>query len=285
VPCAKRGQADGIDKKSLGQFQTRRVLMTYTKLQIQGNIAWVVLNRPKVLNAINVAMLDELWSFAERLQESDISVVVITGEGRGFCSGADISEFGRWKDQPTSVFRSDVRRFHDFYDFLERLEKPVVAAINGVCVGGGLEMAISCDIRIAKVGAKFGYPEARLGLIPNSGGCSRTMRLVGPGRTKEMIMTGDLISAEEAYRVGLVEHVYSEEMYDTEVKNLVGRLAKQAPQALAMTKYAVDNAIETDRGTGRYIERLAQSVLLKTSDHLEGAAAFREKREPKFTGN
>jgi enoyl-CoA hydratase/carnithine racemase len=259
--------------------------MQHVKFDIQQKVARIVLARPEVLNAINVAMLEELWSLAPRLQDNDSTVVVITGEGRGFCSGADVREFGRWKDSPTSVFRRDVRRFHDFYDFLERLEKPVIAAINGVCVGGGLEIAISCDIRVAKAGAKFGYPEAKLGLIPNSGGCSRTMRLIGPGRAKELIMTGELIPADEAFRIGLVEHVYAEEVFEDAVSKLAARLSQQAPQALAMAKYVVDNAIETDRGTGRYIERLAQSVLLRTSDHTEGAAAFREKRQPSFTGN
>jgi enoyl-CoA hydratase/carnithine racemase len=258
--------------------------MKTVTLDIVDKIGTIVMRRPGVLNAVNVEMLEELWGFSKRLQDSDVSVVVITGEGRAFSSGADVSEFGRWKGEPTGVFRTAVRRFHDFYDFLERLEKPVIAAINGVCVGGGLEIAISCDIRLAKASAKLGYPEAKLGLIPNSGGCSRTMRLIGPGRTKELIMTGDLITAEEAYRIGLVEHVCADEEFEAEVNKLAMRLAKRAPQALAMAKYVIDNAIETDRTTGRYIERLAQSVLIGTTDHVEGAAAFREKREPKFTG-
>jgi enoyl-CoA hydratase/carnithine racemase len=258
--------------------------MKTATLEIVDKVGTIVLRRPEVLNAVNVEMLEELWGFGKRLQESDVAVVVVTGEGRAFSSGADVSEFGRWKGEPTGVFRAAVRRFHDFYDFLERLEKPVIAAINGVCVGGGLEIAISCDIRIAKASAKLGYPEAKLGLIPNSGGCSRTMRLIGPGRTKELIMTGDLITADEAYRIGLVEHICADEEFDAKVRSLSTRLSSRAPQALAMAKYAIDNALETDRATGRYIERLAQSVLIGTADHMEGAAAFREKREPKFTG-
>jgi len=259
--------------------------METIKLEINGGIAWLTMNRPAVLNALNVAMLEELWSVTPQLCADEARVVVIRGEGRGFSAGADIGEFNRWADKPTSVFRSDVRRFHDFYDFLERLEKPVIAAINGVCVGGGLEIALSCDIRIAKSGAKMGFPEYKLGLIPNSGGCSRTMRQIGPGRTKELVMLGELISAEEAFRIGLVEHVYPEDQFDSEVRTLAEKLAMRPPQALAMAKYAIDNAIETDRGTGRYVERLAQSVLLRTKDHVEGVSAFKQKRTPSFTGN
>jgi enoyl-CoA hydratase/carnithine racemase len=259
--------------------------MDTVKLAIVDHVAWITLARPAVLNAINRQMLGELWSLADTLSDADTRVVVFTGEGRAFCSGADISEFGRWNDRPTAEFRRDVRHFHDFYDFLERLEKPVIAGINGVCVGGGLEIAISCDIRVAAAGARFGYPEARLGLIPNSGGCSRTARLIGPGHTKELIMTGRLVDAEEALRLGLVEHVYPEATFRTALGDLAGRLALQAPQAMAMAKYAIDNAMEVDRGTGRYIERLAQSVLLKTKDYQEGAASFREKRKPSFSGD
>ena len=254
-------------------------------LNIDNKVATVTLDRPDVLNALNRKMLEELWSISTKLSESAVHVVVIRGEGRAFSAGADINEFGGWAGKPTSVFRQAVRGFHDFYDFLERLEKPVVAAINGVCVGGGLEIALSCDFRLARKNARFGFPEYKLGLIPNSGGCSRTMRLIGPGHTKELIMFGELIDAEYAHEIGLVEHIYAEDEFDTKVAEFVEKLAQRPAQALAMAKYAIDNALETDRGTGRYIERLAQSVLLRTDDHREGVAAFLEKREPTFTGN
>lgn len=259
--------------------------METIKLDISQKVAWLTLSRPQVLNAVNKAMLQELWSVAPRLSEPDIAVVVVQGAGRAFSAGADIGEFGRWAGKPTSVFRSDVRQFHDFYDFLERLEKPIIAAINGVCVGGGLEIAVSCDIRIAKAGAKLGFPEFKLGLIPNSGGCSRTMRLIGPGHTKELVMLGELITAEYAYEIGLVEHVYSEDRFDQEVRAMAEKLATRPPQALAMAKYAIDNGMEVDRSTGRFVERLAQSVLLRTKDHTEGVSAFLEKRTPTFTGD
>jgi enoyl-CoA hydratase/carnithine racemase len=254
-------------------------------LDVEEGIATLTLNRPDVLNALNRKMLEELWSTSSRLGEGDVRVVVIRGAGRAFSAGADIKEFGRWAGKPTSVFRQEVRGFHDFYDFLERLEKPVVAAINGVCVGGGLEIALSCDFRLAREGTRLGFPEYKLGLIPNSGGCSRTMRLIGPGHTKELVMLGELINAEYAQSIGLVEHVYAADEFDDKVSDFVSKLAARPPQALAMAKYAIDNAMETDRGTGRYIERLAQSVLLRTDDHEEGVAAFLEKRDPAFTGD
>lgn len=259
--------------------------METIKLDIVGGIGWVTLNRPQVLNAVNTVMLRELWSVTDALVDQAVRVVVIRGEGRAFCAGADIGEFDRWANKPTSVFRADVRKFHDFYDFLERLEKPVIAAINGVCVGGGIEIALSCDIRLAKAGVRIGFPEYKLGLIPNSGGCSRMMRLIGPGHTKELVMLGELVNAEYAYEIGLVEHVYPENEFDDAVRTMAEKLAARPPQAMAMAKYAIDNALEVDRGTGRYVERLAQSVLLRTKDHREGVKAFFEKRPPKFTGD
>ena len=253
-------------------------------LEIDGGVATVTLNRPAVLNAVNRQMLDELWSIAPKINDSEVRVVLIRGAGRAFSAGADIKEFGRWAGKPTTVFRQDVRNFHDYYDYLERLEKPVVAAINGICVGGGLEIALSCDFRLAHASARLGLPEYKLGLIPNSGACSRTMRLIGPGHTKELVMLGELIDAAYAQRIGLVEHVYDADMFEDSVADFVGKLASRPPQAMAMSKYAIDNAMEVDKGTGRYIERLAQSVLLRTADHEEGVTAFLEKREPSFTG-
>jgi len=258
--------------------------MEMITLDVKDGIARLTLNRPTVLNALSKAMLAELWSTTSRLEEPDVRVVVIQGAGRAFSAGADITEFRVWAEHPTSVFRRDGKRFHDFYDYLERLEKPVIAAINGVCVGGGLEIAISCDIRIAKKGARFGFPEYRLGLIPNSGGCSRTMRLIGPGHTKELVMLGELIDADYALEIGLVEHVYPEETFQQEVDVLATKLASRPAQALGIAKYVIDNALETDRATGRYIERLGQSVLLRTKDHEEGVDSFLAKRTPQFTG-
>jgi len=211
-----------------------------------------------------------------------IRVVIFTGAGQAFCAGADMELFEREWDTP--AFRAQGRLLITFFNDLEALEKPVLAAINGTCVGGGLELALACDLRIAAASARLGFPEARIGLIPGVGGCSRLVKLVGYGRAKELVLTGELISAEEARAIGLVNRVVPDGELMAAARALAAKLLERAPQALGLAKRVIRESVSADLAAGRTLESLAQSLLLKTQDHQEGIQAFREKRPPRFKG-
>jgi enoyl-CoA hydratase/carnithine racemase len=209
-------------------------------------------------------------------------VAVFTGTGKTFCVGADVSTFET--DWNTPVFRANTRLLTSFFNDLEALEKPLIAAINGTCVGGGLELALACDLRITARSARFGLPENNLGLIPGIGGCSRLVKLVGFGRAKELVLTGEIIAADEALRVGLVNRVVDDAELASEARALASRLAAKAPQALGLAKRVIQSCVSADLHTARTLESFGQSILIKTADHPEGVQAFREKRRPRFEG-
>jgi enoyl-CoA hydratase/carnithine racemase len=171
-----------------------------------------------------------------------------------------------------------------FFDELEQIEKPVLAAINGPCTGAGLQVTLSCDLRIASDQSKFGFRENNIGLIPGAGGCSRLVKLIGYGKAKELIFTGEMISAEEAERTGLVNRVVPHDELMNHTRALAEHLLTRAPEALGLAKRVLWHSVNSDFQTGRTLEALAQSVLLKTGDHREGVRAFREKRKPRFKG-
>lgn len=254
--------------------------LTYS---VENNIALITLSRPDVLNAVNETMRQELASLSPLLQKRDVRVVVFTGAGRAFCAGGDVAMFEQeWR---TPDFRAHSRVLTDFYDTLERLEKPVLAAINGVATGAGLQLALSCDIRFAAESAQVGFRENFIGLIPGVGGITRTTRLVGPAVAKELIFSTDLIGAEPARRYGLVNRVYPDDTLLDETTAFAERLTRRAPQALGLAKLLINEAQNVDLHTGRTFEALAQSILLETDDHAEGIRAFFEKRKAKFTGD
>ena len=252
-------------------------------LEMSEAIATVTFRNAKKLNAFDGQMLAELKGVLEEVaQREDIRLLILTGEGRAFSVGADMNWFT--PDPQTHRFRLQARYAHSFFDALEDLEKPVIAAINGVCVGGGLELALSCDLRVAAEQAQFGFPEVNAGIIPGSGGCSRLARLVGVGAAKELILTGELISAAEAKQIGLINSVVPLGQLMAKASDYARKILQRGPLAVGLAKQVINAAMDVDAATARTLERFAQSILLKTEDAAEGFRAFREKRPPKFSG-
>ena len=252
-------------------------------LGVADGIATITFRNPSKLNAWDGQMLEELkTAVGDVAGREDARVLVFTGEGRAFSVGADMNWFT--PEPQTHRFRLQARSAHDFFDAIEDLEKPVLAAINGICVGGGLELALSCDLRVAAEGAQFGFPEVNAGIIPGSGGCSRLARLVGVGVAKELILTGEMISAAEAKAMGLVNAVVPTDQLMAKTREYAEKIMRRGPLAVGMAKQVINTALNVDAATGRALERLAQSILLKTEDAEEGFRAFREKRPPKFRG-
>ncbi len=257
----------------------------FIDLSIADNIAVLRLNRPDNLNSWNQQKRDELRAAVAQLVADDsLRVAVITGTGRAFSAGEDVRGMKGLADIGTRGFRRVVRDIHNVFDEVEAIEIPVIAAINGVAAGGGLELALSCDFRFAASTAKLGLPENNVGLIPGSGGCSRLVRTVGLSTAKRLVMTAEMVPAERALALRLIDEVYPAEQLMDETMAFARRLAARAPQALGMAKLVLNNSARVDPDTARNFERLGQSILKKTEDHLEGARAFIEKRPPQFTG-
>jgi enoyl-CoA hydratase/carnithine racemase len=228
-------------------------------------------------------MREDFTRLIGEFQTNDqIGVIIITGAGRAFSAGGDIEYFE--KEWNTAKFRAESHRLMQFFDELEQIEKPVLAAINGPCTGAGLQVTLSCDLRIASDQSRFGFRENNIGLLPGAGGCSRLVKLIGYGKAKELIFTGEMISAEVAERTGLVNRVVAHEELMKHTRALAEHLLTRAPEALGLAKRVLWHSVNSDFQTGRTLEALAQSVLLKTSDHREGIRAFREKRKPRFKG-
>ena len=246
-------------------------------------IATMTLNRPNRLNCFDQNMFKEWQEVIEQVAYDDkIRVLIITGAGRAFSSGVDLSILGSDKSQ--SAFRFYYRKNHTGFDDIEAVEKPVIAAINGICYGGGVELALSCDIRLAADDSSYCLIENQLGCIPASGACNRMIHYVGLGKTKEMVITAEAIDAAEAWRIGLVDRVYgADELLDRAYEYAEGLLAK-SPFAMGMAKHVINMCLNADMHTGRDIERLAQSALVLSDDHKEGMSAFFERRKPEFKG-
>ena len=256
--------------------------MAYTKLIIekQENICTVKINNPEALNALNSTILKELdATFAEIKEDNSIDVVILTGEGRSFVAGADISQMCEMNaiegkafgELGASVFRK-----------IELLDKVVIAAVNGFALGGGCELAMACDIRVASVKAKFGQPEVGLGITPGFSGTQRLARVVGIGKAKESIYTADVIVAEEAYRIGLVNKVVAPEVLMDECMAMAKKIASKAPLAVRYAKEAINRGIETDIDTGISIEADLFGLCFSTEDQKEGMQAFLGKRNADF---
>src|SRR5215510_814996 len=259
--------------------------MAYKTLnfELADRVATITLNRPDRLNAINEEMRDDFSRLFSELQTNDeIGVVIFTGAGRAFSAGGDIEYFEQ--DWNTTRFRAENHRLTQFFDELELIEKPVIAAINGPCTGAGLQITLSCDLRIASDQAQFGFRENNIGLIPGAGGCSRLVKLIGYGKAKELIFTGEMIPAAEAERIGLVNRVVPHDDLMDHARKLAEHLLTRAPEALGLAKRILWHSVNSDFATGRMLEALGQSILVKSKDHREGIIAFREKRKPEFKG-
>jgi enoyl-CoA hydratase len=243
----------------------------------------LVLNRPETMNAWHGPMRREMAAAVQDLAHSDVRVAVICGNERAFSAGEDVRGMDDLSSVSTKRFRSIAREFHDVFDAIEALEIPVIAAIEGVAAGGGMELALSCDFRVAGRKARFALPEANVGLIPGSGGCSRLVRLVGLARAKQILMLEGVMSAERADAMGLVTRLVDAGNALDEAVAMATGLAAKSPLAIGMAKMILNTCAEVDLETGRRLERLGQSVLKKTQDHREGVAAFLEKRKPNWT--
>jgi enoyl-CoA hydratase/carnithine racemase len=254
-------------------------------LDIADGIGIITLNRPAKLNAFDERMIRELRTVIWRANFDDsIRVLIITGVGRAFCAGRDINGLDYENNLTTPQYRAYVRANHELFDDIEAIEKPVIAAVNGICAGGGVEMAIACDFRIASTAASFSLPENQLGVIPASGACSRMIQMIGIGRLKQMIMAVETIPAEEALRIGLVGQVCPPDELLDKATAFARQLLKKAPQAMGMAKHIINACQNVDTETGRLLERLGQSVLIRTEDNKEGMAAFQGKRPGQFKG-
>jgi enoyl-CoA hydratase/carnithine racemase len=246
-------------------------------------VAYVTVNRPKVLNALNTPTWTDLrTAFEDARDDAAIRGVILTGAGnKAFIAGADISELAQisaFEAERSSRFGQEV------LDLIENLGKPVIAAVNGFALGGGCETAMACTIRIAVDGAKFGQPEVTLGLVPGGGGTQRLPRLVGRGRALHLILSGEMIGAQEAYRIGLVNEVVATADLIPRAEAIVKKIASNAPIAVKFALEAVNKGLDTSQSDGLLLEASYFGLCAATEDKKEGTSAFLEKRAPRFHG-
>ncbi|WP_238709565.1 enoyl-CoA hydratase/isomerase family protein [Natronorubrum halophilum] len=255
----------------------------------QTGIGRIVLDRPDKLNALSKQCCDEIIAGLQRFEHLDeeglyeedngvkTRIVILEGAGEdAFCVGSDVDEF---HDVKPGVFN-----FNPMFTHVEQFPAPIIAKIDGYCLGGGLELALSCDFRVASEESEFGFPEIQLGIMPGDGGTQRLPEIVGPSRTKELAMTAEHIDADDALEDGIVDYVHSRADLESEVFDFAGRIAEQPPLAVRAIKDSVNISQETNLRVGRYYERRAGNWLTATEDHEEGVQAFEEKRDPNWAG-
>src|SRR5574338_804334 len=251
-------------------------------LEKRERVAIITINRPDKRNALNIKTREEGAALLEELRnDSSVGVVVFTGAGdKAFIAGADIADFaGR-----TSITQRDVMMGRSLFTAIDTFPKPVIAMINGFCLGGGCELALACDIRVASEKAQFGQPEINLGIIPGGGGTQRLTRLVGEGKAMELILTGDMIDAQTALSLRLVNHVFAPEELESKTMEIAQQIARKSPIALQLAKEAVKIASRSnlDEGLRREVDLFA--LCFSTEDKNEGVSAFLERRDPVFKG-
>lgn len=255
----------------------------FLKVSESEGIAWVRINRPESLNSVNIETMKEMdHAFQSIDKNDDVKVAILTGEGdKAFISGGDI----KYMDQVTaSQLLNEQVDGQEIIRRIEELRKPVIAGINGFAFGGGIEIALACDLRIASDRAKFGCPEITLGIMPGYGGTQRLPRQIGSAKAKELMMTGDIISADEALRIGLINKVVPHEQLLDELTKFAKRLSVKAPLALQMIKEAVNYGLQMDQTSAIRLEARIFNILFNSEDKKEGMRAFIEKRKPQFQG-
>jgi enoyl-CoA hydratase len=259
--------------------------MTFENLlfELKGSIAYVAINRPKVLNALNSATMGELRSvFTQLKQDRNIRAVILTGAGeKSFVAGADIGELQ--KNNPVEA-KEYTQRGQAVLDLIENLGKPVIACINGFALGGGCELAMACSMRLASENARLGQPEVKLGIIPGYGGSQRLPRLVGKGIALQLLLTGEMITAQEAHRIGLVNEVVPAGQLIARAEAISHAIIKNAPLAIQYCLEAVNHGMEMPLQQGLFLEATLFTVSCATEDKKEGTAAFLEKRAANFAG-
>lgn len=246
----------------------------------EGSIAYITMNREESLNALNLKTIEELDKALDIIQEDDdVYLFILTGRGRAFVAGADILEMKELNSEGARKFAEIGQRV---FRKIELMEKPSIAAVNGFALGGGCELSMACDIRIASNKAKFGQPETGLGVTPGFSGTNRLSRLVGLAKAKELIFTCDIISAEEAFRIGLVNMVVDSEELMDRANEMAAKIISKGQLAIRYSKTAINRSYETDIETGNLIEKDLFGLCFATEDQKEGMRAFVEKRKPDF---
>ncbi len=253
------------------------------KLETKNHIAYITIDRPKVLNALNMATMQELkQAFASIKDDAEVRVAILTGAGeKAFVAGADIGELSQ--HTPVSA-KAYTHQGQAIIDSIESLGKPVIACINGFALGGGCEIAMACTMRLASENAKLGQPEVKLGLIPGYGGTQRLARLVGKGIAMQLVLTGEMISAEEAYRIGLVNEVVAVADLMPRAEAIAGKIIANAPLAIQYAMEAVNRGLDLPLADGLFLEATLFGVCCATEDKNEGTKAFLEKRQAAFKG-
>jgi enoyl-CoA hydratase/carnithine racemase len=249
----------------------------------KGSIAYITLNRPKVLNALNHRTWEDLHTaFVDARDDASVRGVILTGAGdKAFIAGADINELST----ATSVEAKEASSFgQDVLNLIENLGKPVIAAINGFALGGGCETAMACTLRVASEHAKFGQPEVKLGILPGGGGTQRLPRLIGKGRALQIILSGEMIGAQEAYRIGLVNEVVPAAEVISRAEAILKQIFANAPLAVKFSLEAVNKGLETSQSEGQALEASFFGLCAGTADKAEGTQAFLQRRAPQFQG-
>lgn len=250
------------------------------RFEVKESIAFVTISRPDAMNALNSQVLDELLDVFEAIKKNnDIRCVILTGEGKAFVAGADIAEMSKLN---AVEGRNFALKGHSVMNAIENVNKPVIAAVNGFALGGGCELAMACDFRIASEKAKFGQPEVGLGLTPGFCGTQRLPRLVGKGMAKYLIYSAEMIGAEEAFRIGLVEKVVAPEELMETCEKIAAGIASKAPIAVELSKDLINNGYDVDMKTASQYEANVFSLVFATEDMKEGTSAFLNKRKAEF---